>query len=142
MKSYKRTLIILFLMVMAFGVITDVIYEVNSALYQTLHIFQKWAFVLIALLIVINEVRIWNKPEENFNNHVETNEATLGRRKTLSFVGMGISLLGIILFATLNSPLPGSIVTSCGLLIIIPFIYLSEKCTETNYWINIQQKTL
>ena len=127
MKSYKRTLIILFLMVMALGLITDVIYEGNTSVYQTLHIFQKWAFVLIALLMVINEIRIWNAPEENLSEPVEINEATLSGRKTLSFVGMGISIIGIILFTTLNQPLPGSIITSSGLLILYYTLYLSVK---------------
>lgn len=127
MKSYKRTLIYLFLIIIAFGAVSNVIYAVNEDLYKTLHLYLKWALVIVALLMVVNEIRSWNKPETNFENQVKTNTITLGTKKLISMVGLGISLIGLIFFATLDSPLPGSIITSGGLLILYYSLFLFVK---------------
>ena len=112
---------------MTFGAIVNVIYAVDEDLYRTLHLYLKWALVVVALLMVVNEIVNWNKPERNFENQVKANTITLGRKKLMSMVGLGISLIGLLLFATLNSPFPGSIVTSGGLLILYYSLYLFVK---------------
>lgn len=127
MKSYKRTLIYLFLTIMTFGAIINVIYAVNENLYKALHLYLKWALVIVALLIVTNEIVNWNKPVTNFENKDNANTLSLGRKKLISLVGLGICLVGLILFATLDYPLPGSIITSVGLFILYYTLYLSVK---------------
>lgn len=127
MKSYKRTLIFLFLTIMAFGAIVNVIYAVNEDLYKTLHLYLQWALVIVALLMVVNEIVNWNKQETNFENQDKANTITLGRKKLISLTGLGISLIGLVLFTTLKSPLLGSIMTSGGLLILYYTLYFSVK---------------
>ncbi|GLU55659.1 hypothetical protein Dfri01_51200 [Dyadobacter frigoris] len=112
---------------MAFGAVINVIYAVDEELYKTLHLYLKWALVIVALLMIVNEIRNWNKPEANFENQAKANTITLGRKKLISMVGLGISLIGLVLFATLDSPLPGSIITSSGLLILYYTLYLFVK---------------
>lgn len=112
---------------MAFGAVINVIYAVDEDLYKTLHLYLKWTLAILAILIIVNEIRNWNKPETNFENQVKANTITLGRKKLLTMVGLSISLLGLVLFATLDSPLPGSIITSGGLLILYYTLYLFVK---------------
>lgn len=112
---------------MAFGAVINVIYAVNEELYKTLHLYLKWALAVVAILMVVNEIRNWNKPEVDFENQVKANTITLGRKKLISMVGLGISLIGLVLFVKLDSPLPGSIVTSSGLLILYYTFYLFVK---------------
>ena len=127
MKSYKRTLIYLFLAVVVFGTIINVIYQVDDELYSTLRVYQKWGLVIVALLIIVNEIRNWNKPETNFENDATTNSINFGRKKLISMAGLAISLTGFVLFVILDSPLPGSIITSSGLLILYYALYLFVK---------------
>lgn len=112
---------------MAFGAIVNVIYAVNEDLYKTLHLYLQWALVIVALLMVVNEIVNWNKQETNFENQDKANTITLGRKKLISLTGLGISLIGLVLFTTLKSPLLGSIMTSGGLLILYYTLYFSVK---------------
>ncbi|WP_159468114.1 hypothetical protein [Dyadobacter sp. 3J3] len=130
MKVSKKVLFYLFLAVMVFGAIINIIYPLNEDLYSNLHSYQKWFLIGIAILTIVNEIRNWNKPNVNFENQQENasaNSITLGRKKIIAMVGMGIALIGLVLLLALDSPLPGSITTSGGLLILYYSMYLFWK---------------
>jgi ABC-type Fe3+-siderophore transport system permease subunit len=130
MKSSKRRLFYLLLTVMVLGAIINIVYAVNEELYKTLNFYQTWFLVIVAVLFIVNEIKNRNKSEANFENQEESSFAksiTLVRKKLIAFTGLGISLIGCLLFATLDSPLLGSIISSSGLLIIYYATYLFSK---------------
>ena len=60
MSSNKRIWFYLFLVLMASGAVINVVYAINEELYKTLQVYERWFFIIFAVLFMANEIRVWN----------------------------------------------------------------------------------
>jgi hypothetical protein len=130
MSSNKRIWFNLFLVLMVSGAILNVVYAINEELYKTLQVYQRWFLIIFAVLFMANEIRVWNKPvvhSKNEEGSSVVNPVSLRRQKFIAFTGLGVSLIGFLLLVTLDSRLPGSLITSSGLLIMSYGLYMANK---------------
>jgi hypothetical protein len=130
MSSNKRIWFYLFLGLMASGAVINVVYAINEELYKTLQVYERWFFIIFAVLFMANEIRVWNKPvvhSKNEEGGSVVNPVSLRRLRFMAFTGLGVSLIGFLFLAILDSQLPGSLITSSGLLIMCYGLYLANK---------------